>query len=173
MAAHFRMLTFDCLSKVFISNTNYEENQPAQLTLKNNAGHQTGVVCWAGEPTLFGRCVRNREERGGTESSANQRKTACTARLPTSGAVHRISSGLCMKLAEDRIIQVCKREGSLLKQIKQALLRWPDLLGSCIFKNGELSMFIYQYFMFCLCEDYWPAAGWYEVLPIGLIEDEI
>lgn len=78
-----------------------------------------------------------------------------------------------MKLAEDRIIQVWKGERSLLNQIKQAPLRWPDLLGSCIFKKGELSMFIYQYFMFCLCEDHWPAAGWYEVLPIGLIEDEI
>jgi electron-transferring-flavoprotein dehydrogenase len=30
-------LTFDRLSSVFISNTNHEENQPAHLTLKNNA----------------------------------------------------------------------------------------------------------------------------------------
>jgi ferredoxin-like protein FixX len=30
-------LTFDRLSSVFISNTNHEENQPAHLTLKNDA----------------------------------------------------------------------------------------------------------------------------------------
>lgn len=40
-------------------------------------------------------------------------------------------------------------------------------------KKENQRMSIFQYFMFCLCEDHWPVAGWHEALPTGLIEDEI
>lgn len=34
-------------------------------------------------------------------------------------------------------------------------------------------MSMFQYFMFCLNEDHWPAAGGHEVLHPGVIEDAI
>lgn len=34
-------------------------------------------------------------------------------------------------------------------------------------------MSIFQYFMFCINEDQWPAMGGHDALHIGAIEDEL
>ncbi|NCT82333.1 MAG: electron transfer flavoprotein-ubiquinone oxidoreductase [Comamonadaceae bacterium] len=47
-------LTFDRLSSVFISNTNHEENQPAHLTLKNDAVPvQVNLATYAGPESRY------------------------------------------------------------------------------------------------------------------------